>query len=932
MRASPQEQIGGAGVSEVSAAFERLGWGTMENARHDLGTDLFVFARDERLFDLGNLVGVQVKAGRSWFRESVREGGDVRGWWFRDRDRSHIDAWLSHGFPHLIVLHDMGTRTSYWAHITRGAVVVAGRGAKILVPVSNTVDPDHRDALLAVAATPRPRFELERSAWSGAATLPPRDVLRHALVVPRLVAPHPNAGYGTRITAPEAVALLIQGRVRQYRAFADAHDSVPSLAHATRSQNWSWRFVGALGHRLTHGGIGHLLDVASAAPDPPARTAATVVAAGALIEDERTDEAVELLQTALALDDAEPVDHAWLTIQHARACAEIGRLADARREALSIQILRSTAPEDVTASAIAGVAAVLLFNTAGWGEHNIAEVVTEADTVADWWQTQTVLSALVPLVDRALTSWTGEVSTSIGRESVTHNNLYSAALISSNAADHAGWRRSLALLGKNALLQLDRFADPDEFREGLEMLRRAGDEKAIRQAVQRIAADGPASAVTLAGADVHLEAATRTTALAGLAVLGEGGDLLDEPIASAAAAWLLESLDDPRRFTARTTPAYVVEPRLLDTLADVMPAANATSQRAVLDRLTSLSPQEDFVLARSWARVVRALPRELLHAANAASLASRADSQNAILRIALLRAAAGQHPASKQVLVKEASEGSFGALAALDDVRDLSGAGIGDLITALSQGIMSAIAQAKQGFLTVGAFDAARSLAVLNAWHPEAANWGPIEQLLLDDAVPAGDKYYAIETLVSLADRLPEDIRERLRPIATKLAHPAVSVVRSPFDAGTALTGAATALAFALGALSAHAANTQLVHLLSQDALHRVWAARLAGQRSCAEDIGVLIVLSQDCDPQVRAAAAAWIAAAVADDRGGDIAADALRRAAADPGQAVPESVAAVLADAPHRGHVAGEVLELLRTHRSALVRRTAGRVASHAR
>ena len=94
VRASRQEQVGGAGVSEVSAAFERLGWGVVENSRHDLGTDLFVLARDERLFDLGMVVGVQVKTGGEgsrYFREPVRDDeGHLRGWWFRDDDRRHV--------------------------------------------------------------------------------------------------------------------------------------------------------------------------------------------------------------------------------------------------------------------------------------------------------------------------------------------------------------------------------------------------------------------------------------------------------------------------------------------------------------------------------------------------------------------------------------------------------------------------------------------------------------------------------------------------------------------------------------------------------------------------------------------------------------------------------------------------------------------------
>lgn len=52
----------------AKANFELLGWGAVENTTHDLGTDLFLMARDNRRFDLGLLVGAQVKNGPSWFR------------------------------------------------------------------------------------------------------------------------------------------------------------------------------------------------------------------------------------------------------------------------------------------------------------------------------------------------------------------------------------------------------------------------------------------------------------------------------------------------------------------------------------------------------------------------------------------------------------------------------------------------------------------------------------------------------------------------------------------------------------------------------------------------------------------------------------------------------------------------------------------------
>ena len=53
MRASYQEQTGGAGVSQVKVKFQKIRWGPVENPSHDLGTDLFVQARDTRGFSRG---------------------------------------------------------------------------------------------------------------------------------------------------------------------------------------------------------------------------------------------------------------------------------------------------------------------------------------------------------------------------------------------------------------------------------------------------------------------------------------------------------------------------------------------------------------------------------------------------------------------------------------------------------------------------------------------------------------------------------------------------------------------------------------------------------------------------------------------------------------------------------------------------------------
>ena len=645
MRATRQEQAGGAGVSEVSAAFERLGWGVAENARHDLGTDLFVLARDERLFDLGLVVGVQVKSGSvggRYFREPARDDdGNVRGWWFRDHDRRHIDAWLSHALPHLIVLHDLGTRRSYWERISDETVVSAGKSAKVLVPTTNTIDDRNRDALLGVAASSRPRVTWERSAWTGAAALMQRDLLRHALVVPRLVAPHPNAGYSALLTPEQALALLVQSRVLDLERFAAEHAQVPTLAESAESKLWAWRFVGALGDRLTTGETGRLLQAVHDAPDPAARTAATVTAAAALLEGGHLDEAVELLASALARDEAEPVDHAWLTLQHARMCAEVGRLDEARSQAISAQRIGLTSPDDVTATAIAGAAAELLFNTAAWGQRDVEDVITGGDTAASWWRTQTMSWALSAFADRTFKDWAADSAVTVFRGIDTvHNQLLAASLTANYAGDHGDWRHFSALLGQDALLRLDRHADPEEAHAALETLRLAGDDRAVKLAVQRLTSDGPATAISLIAAGLRLDTATRTTGLADLVLLQYGGDLIDEITAGRAIAWLLSTLDDPSTFIARTTPSYLVDLQIVDTLAAVAPAGAPTAMASVVGRVIELTGQQDQARATSWARVVQALP-DNAWAENAAVGAGQvADRHDPALRFALLAVAA----------------------------------------------------------------------------------------------------------------------------------------------------------------------------------------------------------------------------------------------------------------------------------------------------
>ncbi len=100
MRAPRNNPVGMAAQSAVTAQFELLGWGVAPNPEHDLGTDHWVMARDDERTDIRRLVGVQVKAGATPFKQPVTTWeGAVSGWWFYERDNRHFEYWSESFHP-----------------------------------------------------------------------------------------------------------------------------------------------------------------------------------------------------------------------------------------------------------------------------------------------------------------------------------------------------------------------------------------------------------------------------------------------------------------------------------------------------------------------------------------------------------------------------------------------------------------------------------------------------------------------------------------------------------------------------------------------------------------------------------------------------------------------------------------------------------------
>jgi hypothetical protein len=643
-----------------------------------------------------------------------------------------------------------------------------------------------------------------------------------------------------------------------------------------------------------------------------------------LMDAERHADAVTLLSAQP--DDASPVDCAWMLTQRARARAELGDVASARQDAATALRNLVGDHDDVTASAIGAAAAELLFQTAPWGEQQLDELITAIDTAVSWWRTQTLSTALRAAADRTFRQWADEQATRIELEDTVNDQLFAGVLSADLTGAQGAWRAIGSLLARNTLLVGHAQGDATRQTDGLDALRRSGDEKSLDLAAARLWAVGPLGPLADAARRIQPGSWTHTTARTNLTLWQHAGDVLDTPTATVAARFCLEVLSDTAAFVARTTPSFLVVPYILDALAGVLDAADDALHRDLAPVLAGLPPVTDQLEARGWTQVAAGLRATVLATAEdrAALRQSAASQSNRRLAAAILERLAGDDGVARELLLTRIAGGDNDALAALGDVRRLSAEVAGRLMAQDAELLDVIIAEAQSGVHAVRARDPAARLALLGSYFPEVAPWDALLRYLGDARVPGDRKRKACLALAQHADQLPEPVRLLLRELIPRLAPSS-----SPLDLfGLPLGGAAMVLAAAVGALGNQDLASGVAGLLTGSRQERRDAAALVGRFGQLEFTGALVALLSDPYPDVRAEAASALAIGVANpDTGADpVAIAGLQRALADPGARTPLAIAAAVPALGAPSDQAAELIVPLLGHPSALVRKAAAR------
>jgi hypothetical protein len=133
------------GVHTIGRIFNRkFEWIFREQPKSDMGIDAHVEICENRK-PLGKLIGLQIKSGKSWFKEKVEVGFVYRG------SRVHLEYWKNHLLPVVLVMYNPEDEQVYWQVIKEEHIALTKKGWKIVVPYEHKLDQSAIPVLLKFA-------------------------------------------------------------------------------------------------------------------------------------------------------------------------------------------------------------------------------------------------------------------------------------------------------------------------------------------------------------------------------------------------------------------------------------------------------------------------------------------------------------------------------------------------------------------------------------------------------------------------------------------------------------------------------------------------------------------------------------------------------------------------------------------------------------
>lgn len=768
---------GSRGELKAAVIFADIGWAPPVKLSEDIGTDLVTFARDnsapeekEHSWDLGAPVFMQVKGSDTEYLKPAHKRNGEQGWWFSETGTYHFDHWLSFGLPYLLVLVDTENQIGYWAEVTGEAIVSTGKGRKIFVPVDQTVDVDHLEALNQVAVSRR-KYALEGTAWKGALSgLGPSDRLRNALLVPRLVAPHPNRSV-EKVEFEEAAAMVMRNRHSElvHRA---GQGQCPAPDAWETHRDWGWRFVHALHELVTHGAGGTFEQLALEARHRYERDACLIIDACANYTRHKVADALASLVTTSA---TRPADRGWHLIHRAALLLELDQPVDAAAAAKKALVAAKALDGDLSVSVIRGAAASLLYSVAGFAAGDLGATITAQDNAGSWWRAQDISWALQKDLELRFQVWTSDD---------THHVVVGAAgddlaTVAWNAAFSGSWASWRHLTAMKVQLTLPAEDDSIRVAEALRTLVYLGERKEAKNAARKIWMDGPFDALQKVLELLAYEPWSKRDEGPAMGVFTEAGDLLDAAAADHVIDRVIELLTIGGRVRHHGSGWADRWGEADGALRRVLKAATPRAHKSVADFITAEFPGCDDPVAHSLVRVASAVNMPCLGATRVNRLVRIATARTDRYSIDLLEIAAPHSAAALTELRAQADAGNQRAVRSLlvagsNNQQDFLVFGRGSARTVRS---MVQAARGEGGTIQITDYvnDPLDDLTIAAINTGDTKLWKEVTDSLESCVLEQTQQQDALRRLASRFHTLPPHVQGKLREIAPNLHGPSLA-------------------------------------------------------------------------------------------------------------------------------------------------------------
>lgn len=132
IRATENDRTDRRGVAIAMEALESLGFAFREQKESDYGIDAHAELIESQA-PTGRVLGLQIKSGTSYLSHQTDRAIVYRA------DAAHVDYWIDHALPVLILICDIPNRTVFWHPISRETALMTGKGYRFDIPIDQTL-------------------------------------------------------------------------------------------------------------------------------------------------------------------------------------------------------------------------------------------------------------------------------------------------------------------------------------------------------------------------------------------------------------------------------------------------------------------------------------------------------------------------------------------------------------------------------------------------------------------------------------------------------------------------------------------------------------------------------------------------------------------------------------------------------------------------